>query len=186
MLKYVSVILIGLAFLSACATSPLGRRQLPLFPASEVNAVGVAAFAKFKKDIPSAKSGKVDRDVRCVATAITAALPGKGGPGSWEVVVFQDDAVNAFALPGGKIGVYTGLLKVAQNQNQLATVLGHEVAHVLANHSNERVSTHYAMQTGVQPMVKRFSGASTASQERALAVLGVGAPFGVALPFGWT
>ena len=184
--KYVSVILIVLAFLSACATSPLGRRQLRLFPASEVNAMGVAAFAKLEKETPAAKSGKVNRYVRCVANAITAALPGKGGPGSWEVVVFQDDAVNAFALPGGKIGVYTGLLKVAQNQHQLATVLGHEVAHVLANHSNERVSTAYATQAGVQQMAKIFSGASAATQERALAVLGVGAQVGVALPFGRT
>jgi predicted Zn-dependent protease len=79
-----------------------------------------------KKETPSAKSGKVNRYVRCVANAITAALPGIGGPRSWEVV-FQDDAVNEFAQPGGKIGVYTGLLKVAQNQHQLATVLGHEV-----------------------------------------------------------
>ena len=186
MLKYVSVTLIVLAFLSACATSPLGRRQLRLFPASEVDAMGVAAFAKLKKETPAAKSGKVNRYVRCVAHAITAALPGTGGPGSWEVVVFQDDAVNAFALPGGKIGVYTGLLKVAQNQHQLATVLGHEVAHVLANHSNERVSTAYATQAGVQQMAKIFSGASAATQERALAVLGVGTQFGVALPFGRT
>ena len=186
MVKYVNVTLIVLAFLSACATSPLGRRQLRLFPASEVNAMGVAAFAKLKKETPAAKSGKVNRYVRCVVNAITAALPGTGGPGSWEVVVFQDDAVNAFALPGGKIGVYTGLLKVAQNQHQLAAVLGHEVAHVLANHSNERVSTAYATQTGVQQMAKIFSGASAATQERALAVLGVGAQFGVALPFGRT
>ena len=171
MLEYVRV-LIELPFLSACATSPLGRRQLRLFAGSEVNAMAVAAFAKLKEETPSAKSGKVNRYARCVANAITAALPGKGGAGSSEVV-FQDDAVNAFALPGGKIGVYTGLLKVARNQHQLATVLGHEVAHVLANHSKERVSTHYTTQTGVRQMAKIFSGASAAIQERVRAVLGL-------------
>jgi predicted Zn-dependent protease len=63
--------------------------------------------------------------------------------------VFEDKQVNAFALPGGKIGVYTGLLKVAQTQDQLAAVLGHEVAHVIAGHSAERVSENMAAQLGM-------------------------------------
>ena len=78
--------------------------------------------------------------MRCVAGAITAAVTTPDAPRQWEVVVFQDDDANAFALPGGKIGVHTGILKVAKNQDQLATVIGHEVAHVLAEHANERVS----------------------------------------------
>ena len=157
MLKYVRA-LIEIPFLSACATSPLGRRQLRLFAGSDVNVMAVAAFAKFKEETSSAKSGKVNRYARCVASAITAALPGKGGAASWEVV-FPDDAVNAVAPPRGKIGVYTGLLKVARNQHQLATVLGQEVGHVLANHSNERVSPHYATQTGVRQSAKILIGA---------------------------
>ena len=60
-----------------------------------------------------------------------------GVRGQWEVVVFDDEQVNAFALPGGKIGVYTGLLNVAENQHQLAAVIGHEVGHVIAEHGNE-------------------------------------------------
>ena len=82
--------------------------------------------------------------MQCVAQAITREVGG-----SWEVVVFNDSDANAFALPGGKIGVYTGLLKVAENQDQLATVIGHEVAHVLARHSNERVSQQFAVEQGL-------------------------------------
>jgi predicted Zn-dependent protease len=77
-----------------------------------------------------------------------AVLTEMGGSKGWEVVTFEDKAVNAFALPGGKIGVYTGLLKVAETQDQLAAVIGHEVAHVLAGHSAERVSEQMAAQLG--------------------------------------
>ena len=184
--KYTSVLLIGFTLFSACATPPLGRRQLRIFPASEVNAMGITAFEKLKTETPSSKKGKINNYVRCVANAITAALPSSFQQSGWEVAVFEDDSVNAFALPCGKIGVYTGPLKVAHNQHQLATVTGHEVAHVLANHSNERVSTAYATQAGVQQVAKIFSGASPETQQRALAVLGAGAQFGVALHFGRT
>jgi predicted Zn-dependent protease len=98
------------------------------------------------------------------------------------VVVFQDDSANAFALPGGKIGVHTGLFQVAKNQDQLATVIGHEVAHVLAGHSNERASTQLATQ-GAMEALSVLSGPASPGKSRVLAVLGVGAQVGVILPF---
>ena len=61
---------------------------------------------------------------------------------AWEVVVFDSDQLNAFALPGKKIGVYSGLLKAARNEHQLAAVIGHEIGHVIANHGNERMSAN--------------------------------------------
>ena len=125
----------------ACATTPLGRRQLVLFPETEMAAMGVAAYDKLKDEMPASKDAAKQRYVRCVASAITAQLRPEEASGSWEVTLFDEDSANAFALPGGKIGVHTGLLGVATNQDQLATVLGHEVAHVVARHSNERVST---------------------------------------------
>ena len=84
--------------------------------------------------------------VRCVANAILKETPGDN---RWEIAVFDDDAVNAFALPGGKIGVYTGLLDLAENQHQVAAVIGHEVAHVIARHHAARVSSQLATQLGV-------------------------------------
>jgi predicted Zn-dependent protease len=102
---------------------------------------------------------------------------------SWEIVVFRDDTPNAFALPGGKIGVNTGLFSVARNQDQLATVLGHEVAHVVAQHSNERVSTAYAAESGLQ-LAQAIAGAPGAEQSQLLALLGLGAQVGILLPYG--
>jgi len=121
--------------------------------------------------------------VRCVADAVTGALQSGEGPRRWEVVLFDDPAANAFALPGGKIGVFTGLLEVARGDDQLACVLGHEVAHVLADHGNERMSTTFAAQSGLQA-VQVFSGGSSETSNKVMAVLGVGAQVGVLLPFG--
>lgn len=145
--------------------------------------MGVAAFAKQKEETPASKDAVANAYVACVARSITAAVQGAYSNTKWEVVVFQSDAVNAFALPGGKIGVYTGLLKVAENQDQLAAVIGHEVAHVLASHSNERVSTAYATDTSVQ-LVSIAVGATTQSQQQLYGLLGMGAQVGVVLPFG--
>ncbi len=168
--------------LYACATSPTGIRQLKLFPDAQMAEMGVAAYSEMKKNTPLSKDRKKTRYVTCVAKSITDALPKKS---NWEVNVFDDDQINAFALPGGKIGVYTGLLKVTKNQDQLATVLGHEVAHVLADHGNARVSASYATQAGVA-LATIIGVASTKDRKKRqlLGLLGVGAQLGILLPYG--
>lgn len=98
------------------------------------------------------------------------------------MTVFQEDSANAFALPGGKIGVHTGLLKVADNQSQLAAVIGHEIGHVQAQHSNERMSLQYATQSGMQ-LLGALAGQDSAAKQGIMAALGVGAEYGLALPF---
>jgi predicted Zn-dependent protease len=111
---------------------------------------------------------------------------GPNVPPSWDVVVFKDDDANAFALPGGKIGVNSGLLKVAKTPDQLAAVIGHEVSHVIANHSNERVSTAFATESGLQ-LASALAGAASPTQQQLFGLLGVGiAQFGVLLPFSRT
>jgi predicted Zn-dependent protease len=164
-------------------SSPLGRTQLRLFPADEVNAMGIQAFAQMKAKIPQSRDQRTLAYVRCVARAITAEASGPSAPDGWEVVVFEDDTANAFALPGGKIGVNTGLLRVAEDSDQLATVLGHEVAHVLAEHGNERASTAFVTQTGMQ-ILQSLSGPPSPGRDQAMAVLGLGAQVGIELPFG--
>ena len=167
---------------AACVTSPLGRQRLLLFPDAEIAQLGVASFDKMKREMPLDRDPVLESRVRCVAGAIVAQLEG-GSASSWEVAVFRDDSPNAFALPGGKIGVNSGLFSVALNQDQLATVLGHEVAHVVAQHSNERVSTAFAAQTGLE-LAQAVSGAPGGEQSQLLALLGLGAQVGILLPYG--
>jgi predicted Zn-dependent protease len=146
--------------------------------------MGVAAFDQVKKKTPRLDDPEVNRYVACVAQAVTREAAGRPHAAArWEVVVFREDSANAFALPGGKIGVHSGLLKVAKTQDQLATVLGHEVAHVLANHSNERVSTNFATQSGLQLGAVLAGASGTPSQQALFAALGLGAQVGVLLPF---
>lgn len=164
----------------ACATSPLGRKQLRFLPDSQLDQMGAAAFAETKKQEPLLQDPRTNRFVSCIAGHITRQVD----QGSWEVQVFDDDAVNAFALPGGKIGVYKGLFKAARNQDQLAAVIGHEVAHVIAKHANERVSTAYAAQ-GVTQLAGAIAGGGVQGQ-RVMALMGLGAQVGVLLPWGRT
>ncbi len=121
-----------------------------------------------------------NRYVHCVADAITREVGGE-----WEVVVFKDETPNAFALPSGKIGVHTGLLKVAENQDQLAAVIGHEIGHVQAQHSNERVSQKMAISNGLK-MIQAISVPESILGQKALGLLGVGAQYGIILPFSRT
>ena len=181
------VVVLALAGLVvACATSPLGRRQLAIVPDAEMNALGVQAFDQMKSDIPRSTDPRVNRFVACVADAVTGSLSGAWAGRSWEVVVFEEGSANAFALPGGKIGVHTGLLKVARDQDQLATVIGHEVAHVVANHSNERVSQQVVAQGGLQAAEAMMGGANTPGKQLLMGAFGLGAQYGVLLPYGRT
>lgn len=180
--KLISLSLVVMV-LSSCAQSPTGRRQMLLFSNSEMSQMGGAAFDEMKQKMTVNSDGKVNRYVSCVADAITTHLNPEWR-GSWEVVVFEDDSANAFALPGKKIGVHTGIFKMAKNQDQLATVLGHEVAHVLAQHSAERLSLQSVAGTGTQ-LIGIMLGESR-QKANVMALLGLGAQYGLVLPYGRT
>ncbi|MGB5562957.1 MAG: M48 family metallopeptidase, partial [Sedimenticolaceae bacterium] len=177
MLKHLITTLAALVLLSGCATSPTGRTQLALMPASQMNDMGLQAFTNIKKKTPIERGRTTNSYVQCVAQAIIREVGG-----NWEVVVFKDEDANAFALPGGKIGVNTGLLKVAENQDQLATVIGHEVMHVLSNHANERVSQTFAVEQGLG-LISAAASPQTGTGKTLMGLLGVGAQYGVLLPY---
>lgn len=173
---------LGWALLAvACGTSATGRKQLLLVPKDEVRTMGEQAFMSLKSEQPVAKEPKTNEYVQCVVGAVLAGInsPAK----DWEVVVFDSEDVNAFALPGGKIGVYTGLLKVAKDQNQLAAVLGHEIAHVTQQHSNERVSQAFIAEGGLTAASLALGGGGP-KHDLAMAALGLGAQYGVLMPYG--
>ncbi|MCG9697351.1 M48 family metallopeptidase [Shewanella sp. Isolate11] len=178
--------LVGLGFLilSGCAThqSPTGRGQVLLFSSMQMDQMGAESFAAMKKQQPISQDKQLNQYVQCVANRITAVLPGQQP--KWDVVLFDSEQVNAFALPGGHIGVYSGLLSVANNQHQLAAVLGHEVAHVLANHSNEQVSRAQMTGTGMQLANAALEIGEVSHRDLYMAALGLGAQVGFILPYG--
>ena len=172
-----------LGVLTGCETSALGRSQLKLLPESQMDQMGVAAFNEISQQTPVSSNSRKNTYVTCVASAVTRALTGPAAATRWEVKVFEDANANAFALPGGKIGVNTGLLDVARNQDQLATVLGHEVAHVLAGHSNERVSAALVKQAGMSAL-EVMADSTNPMHGQMLGLFGAGVEYGVLLPYG--
>ncbi len=166
---------------AACTTSPTGRKQLLLFSEGEMSQMGVTAFDAMQQKMKVSSDGNTNRYVSCVADAITRTLPAPINRG-WEIKVFEEDSANAFALPGQKIGVHTGLLKVAQTQDQLAAVIGHEIGHVLAKHSAERMSVQFVSDSSQQLLGAMIGG--SAQGHTVMSVLGLGAQFGLVLPYG--
>jgi predicted Zn-dependent protease len=174
--------------LASCATSPEGRSQLRLLPEDQINSMGVQSFEQIKQTTAESDDAKVRAYIQCIANAIIPQLDEDNDPALWEVRVFAEDQANAFALPGNKIGVYEGLLKYAQNQHQVAAVIGHELAHVIAQHGNERVSDQLAAQTGIAIAAVALGASETSDSSKTmiLAGLGVGVQYGIILPFSRT
>lgn len=164
---------------AGCQTSPTGRKQLAIVPNQQLIAMGEEGFNEIKKTTPRSEDKASNQYIQCVAESIVTVLDEKR---QWEIVVFKESSANAFALPGENIGVYAGLLEVAQTSDQLATVLAHEVAHVLANHSQERVSGQLATQGGLAILGSILQDKKSKNYQLLMAALGLGAQFGVLLP----
>lgn len=134
----------------ATATSPTGRTQyVGAVSQQQLDQMGAQAFTEQKAQMKQTGDAAQKRYVDCVVRAVVAQLPPAQRQIAWESAVFVDDNPNAFALPGGKVGVYTGILGVARNQDQLAAVIAHEVGHVIANHHDERITRQMGAQAGL-------------------------------------
>jgi predicted Zn-dependent protease len=172
-----------LFFLSACSTSTTGRKQVMLFSDNELNQMGAASFDEMKKNTPISKDKATNNFVQCVAKSITDNVPKSAHDGVWEVVVFDSKQVNAFALPGGKIGVYTGILNVTENQDQLGAIIGHEVGHVIEHHSNERLSANKISNIGLGVAAVAVGAVDAENKGLWMAGLGLGIQYGVIMPY---
>ena len=151
----------------------------------QMSQLGVEAFNAMGKKGKFANAPREQAYASCVAHALIAVLPPKWRNQHWQVRIIDDDSANAFALPGGRIGVNKGMFKVATTQDQLATVLGHELAHVVSRHGAERVSDNMAVQGAV--LAGTLYGASRGNDAgRTMAALGLGAEVGILLPFSRT
>lgn len=181
-------------FLGGCATNPYTHRsQFLLMPAGYMNEMGATQYSEVLQD-PQVVISKDPREIepvkRVAARIIEAAKRSKYSKEAqefqWEVTVIKDDATkNAWALPGGKIAVYTGIFPMAKNEAGLAAILGHEVVHALAQHGAERMSQGLVAQLGMTAaaIVLSTQGASPALGELAMQAMGLGVQAGVLLPF---
>ena len=174
----VAAIIVG-----ACSTSPTGRSQVILRSDAELAAESARQFAEMRASIPLETDRATIDYIHCVAEAIVQVLDPEFRDLDWDMAIFESKAVNAFAMPGGKIGVFKGILETADNQHRLAAVLGHEVAHVTARHSNERASRSPVANVGVQVAAILLGGGNSGATYTAYEALNAGASLGIMLPF---
>lgn len=178
---------------TACATVPItGRKQMNLVSNSEVLASSLTQYQTYmSKATPirgTQAAAMVERVGKKIAAATESYLRQNGMESelknyNWEFNLVKDDNANAFCMPGGKIVVYEGLLKYVKTDDDLAVVMGHEVAHAVAKHSNERMSQQMLAQYGGTALGLALGGSSQATQAIASQVYGLGAQYGVMLPF---
>lgn len=193
MKKKCSLYLLSLLMLAGCSSVPLtGRKQLLLVSDQEVLSSSLTQYNDYiktaQKSTNATQTAMVVRVGKNIATATEQYLRNHGLASeiqdfSWEFNLVKSDEVNAFCMPGGKIVVYEGLMKLVSSDDELAVVLGHEVAHAVAKHSNERISQQMLTQYGAQLLGQSLSGKSQMIQTVTNTVYGIGSQYGMTLPF---
>lgn len=171
------------ALFSGCGSVPVtGRSQLNLMSSGEEMKLGLSAFEETKKQVPISKDAALTAMVQRVGQRI-AAVAGKDMPDAkWEFVLFESKDANAFCLPGGKVGIYTGILPITKDEAGLATVMGHEVAHAVARHGGERMSQAMVIQGGGSLLGLGMQNTDPKWQAAAQMAYGAGSKLGAELP----
>lgn len=179
-IKFITVFTAGL-LLVACATVPeTGRSQLMIVGTAQEAQLGFQEFEKLKKSMPVSKDTAANERLQRVGQRIAAIAPLPNA--QWEFVLFENKSPNAFCLPGGKVGVHTGILPLTKDDAGLATVIGHEVAHAVARHGAERMSEGMLIQFGGQLLEQATGGRSQVSRAVLQQAYGIGTALAVALP----
>lgn len=166
----------------ACQTVPLtNRSQLLLIPESTELQMGLTSYEAILKKARVSNDSALNDQVRRVGERIAEAT-GRTDY-RWQFSVLEDNQVNAFCLPGGKVAVYTGILPITRDDAGLAAVLGHEVAHAIARHGGERISQQLAVQGGLVATQAALASRDARTTQWVAAGLGAGATVGLLLPW---
>ena len=177
---------VALAFaVSGCTTVPqTGRSALHLVSPAQLASTAAAQFGQLKQETPISRDPTYNAMLQRVGDRIAYAAGPDLPNAQWEFVVFEDDSqINAFAMPGGKVAVYTGLFDLVRSDADLAVVVGHEVAHVVAGHSAERVSQQMLAAGGALALQLGTDDMDQKDRQLLMAAYGAGATLGLILPY---
>ena len=187
------LLLLVILVIESCSTVPLtGRRQLSLVPASEINAMSFQQYEQVLDTSRLSSNQEWASMVRSVGRDISKAVEQymreigeadnvKGF--EWEFNLLAEDIINAWAMPGGKVAFYEGIMPIARNKTGVAVVMGHEIAHAIANHGAERMSLGLAQQLGGATLQAALSQQPQLTQQLAMTAFGIGSQIGVQLPY---
>jgi len=197
-MKFIKVFLaifITSIVIQSCSTVPVsGRKQLTLIPSNTILSLGSDNYSTFLKEnkskvVTNTAQAKMVKNVGNRIKVAVEQYMKENGQGSklsgfnWEFNLIEDNSVNAWAMPGGKIVFYTGILPITQNEDGLAVVMGHEIAHVIAGHGNERMTQGLLAQAGQVALSVYMQDKPQETQAAFMTAYGVGAQVGALLPF---
>lgn len=196
MKKSIVTILIFTFFGMACSTVPLtGRKQLSLIPDAQINSLSFQNYQQVLQEnnvVTNTEEAKLIKKVgKKIAYAVEQYMKAEGLQDQidgfkWEFNLIEDNTVNAWCMPGGKVAFYTGIMPICQDEAGVAVVMSHEIAHAIAEHGNERMSQQLTAQMGGMALSVALSQKPQATQQLANTAFGLGAQYGVLLPFGRT
>ena len=170
---------------SGCHTVPhTGRSALHLVPTKHLASMASIQFEQLKRETPISRDASYNAMLRRVGERIAYVAAPDMPNAQWEFVVFDDpEQINAFAMPGGKVALYTGIFKFAKTEDDLAIVVGHEIAHVAAGHGNERVSQQLLAAGGAMALQVGMDDMDGLDQQMLMAAYGAGTTIGLILPY---
>jgi len=171
------------AALAGCDADSLGGLGASLVPPDQERQFGAQAFEQILAQTPVSDDPELNGRVERVGKRVVAASGAEIPPSEWRFVVFDTPEVNAFALPGGHIGVYRGMFDVARDDDALATVLGHETGHVNAHHAAQRIGATELTGFGVQALSTALQLGGVRGGDQLASLIGAGAQYGIILPF---
>lgn len=173
----------GAALVAACSdNAATGRRQLLLISDAELSALGQEAWRDALQRLPRVGDAAIQRRLSRIGQKLAEVSP-TATENDWEFVVFDTPEINAFVLPGGKVGFFRGLIDEARSDDEIAAVMGHEIGHVEARHAAERMSQQAALELGVSLAAAALSEEYGRNAETIAGALGAGALYGVILPY---
>ena len=186
-------LIIGLLIIESCSSVPLtGRRRLSLVPSSQVMALSFEQYQQVMKESKLSNNQQWTNMVKTVGRDISQAVEqymrdvGQADEIEgfrWEFNLLAEDVINAWAMPGGKVAFYEGIMPIANDKTGVAVVMGHEIAHAVAEHGSERMSLQLAQQLGGATLSLALQEQPQLTQQLAMTAFGLGAQVGVLLPY---
>lgn len=184
-----SLLLVGILAASvwlgvSCIMVPeTGRRSFQFIPESQLQGMASAQFSTMRQNNTVSSDPALISRIQGIGRRVVAASGSSLPVEDWEFVVFEDEAVNAFAMPGGKVGVFTGLINQAGSDDEIAAVIGHETAHVTLRHANERMSQSLAVIAATLGAQQAVKDQELHIQDAVMLAVGLGSQLGVLLPY---